>query len=372
MKTVLVNSARIKNVRSITLQFGYNQTILEALRTLAGARWNAELRVWHLPEEEDTIENIRSVLLGIVDLDTSAYETAMRERKNAAPDIRDYMLPVDSAKAILNMKKKMQSRRYSPNTIAVYCDAVSVFLKFLSEKKISEIDNDDLIRFNNDYILANNYSSSFQSQVVNAVKIFFHEVESRTIEVNLIKRPKREKVLPNVLSKKEVKQILMAPSNMKHRAMLAVIYSCGLRCGELLRLKPEHIDSNRMVLIVKQSKGKKDRITPLSQKIVDLLREYYPVFRPKTWLFEGMTVGEMYDERSLQKVLKSAVARAGIRKPVTLHWLRHSYATHLLEAGTDLRYIQEILGHSSSKTTEIYTHVSTHSLQKITSPFDTL
>ncbi|MBK6821667.1 MAG: tyrosine-type recombinase/integrase [Saprospiraceae bacterium] len=154
--------------------------------------------------------------------------------------------------------------------------------------------------------------------------------------------------------------------------MLSLIYSCGLRREELIQLKPEHADGKRNILIIKQAKGKKDRIAPLSNKTLQLIRAYYEAFRPQKFLFERQRVGEVYDSRSLQMVLKQSLIKARISIPVTLHWLRHSYATHLLENGTDLRYIQEILGHSSIKTTEIYTHVSTKSIQKIVSPFDTL
>jgi integrase/recombinase XerD len=181
------------------------------------------------------------------------------------------------------------------------------------------------------------------------------------MDVSLIHRPKKEKTLPNVLSKEEVKMILEAHTNIKHKTMLSMIYSCGMRCGEL-----------RGIVIIKQAKGKKDRIVPLSEKILDMLRIYYQAYKPNTYLFEGQAAGTLYDERSLQQVLKQALIKAKITKPVTLHWLRHSYATHLLEAGTDLRYIQELLGHNSSKTTEIYTHVSTREIQKIKSPFDDL
>lgn len=187
-----------------------------------------------------------------------------------------------------------------------------------------------------------------------------------------IYRPKTEKLLPNVLSKEEIKKILNAHSNIKHKTMLSLIYSCGLRRSELINLKPSDIDSKRNVVIIRQSKGKKDRIVPLSIKILMMLRDYYLDYKPKTWLFEGQNVGEMYSEKSLQSVLKQALSKTKINKPVTLHWLRHSYATHLLEAGTDLRYIQELLGHNSSKTTEIYTHVSTKNIQQIKSPFDDL
>jgi integrase/recombinase XerD len=185
-------------------------------------------------------------------------------------------------------------------------------------------------------------------------------------------RPRREHKLPNVLSKEEVKAILNASGNIKHRSMLSLIYACGLWRSELLHLKPGDIDSKRHMLIIRNSKGKKDRMVPISDKIIEMLREYYVAYRPVTWLFEGQTEGTLYSETSLAKVLDNACEKVKISKPVTLHWLRHSYATHLLESGTDLRYIQELLGHKSSKTTEIYTHVSEKSLQKIISPFDTL
>lgn len=237
---------------------------------------------------------------------------------------------------------------------------------------MNDIDNEEVIRFNNEYILQKRLSSSYQNQVVNAIKLFFSSIEQKQLDPDIIHRPKREKHLPNVLSKEEVKLILDATRNLKHKAMLSMIYSCGLRCGELLSLQPMHIDSNRGIVLIEQAKGKKDRIVPLSLKILDLLRMYFKAYKPKVYLFEGQKEACKYDERSLQLVLKQALKRANIEKPVTLHWLRHSYATHLLEAGTDLRYIQELLGHKSSRTTEIYTHVSTKNLRQIISPFDTL
>ena len=177
--------------------------------------------------------------------------------------------------------------------------------------------------------------------------MYFTTQRGFKINIDQIHRPKREKTLPNVLSKEEVKQLLEAHSNIKHKTMLSLIYSCGLRCGELLALKPVHIDSKRNIVLLKNSKGKKDRIVPLSGKILEMLRDYYKLYKPTTYLFEGQTIGTPYDARSLQLVLKQALQKTGTTKPVTLHWLRHSYATHLLESGTDLRYIQELLGHNS-------------------------
>jgi integrase/recombinase XerD len=229
---------------------------------------------------------------------------------------------------------------------------MSTFLRYFSAKEIAAISNDDLIDFNNNYILKNNFSASFQNQVVNAVKLYFAAIQHKKMDVELIHRPRREKVLPNVLSKEEVKAILDAHVNIKHKMMLCLIYSCGMRCGELLALHPVHIDSKRNIILLKCAKGKKDRIVPLSPLILKMLREYYKIYKPKIYLFEGALLGEPYSEKSLQSVLKQAIKKVGIAKPVTLHWLRHSYATHLLESGTDLRYIQELLGHSSSKTTD--------------------
>lgn len=243
---------------------------------------------------------------------------------------------------------------------------------FHHSKRVDQINNQDLLDYNNDYIIKNKLSASYQNQVVNGVKLFFRQIEGRKLDVEMVHRPKTVKSLPNVLSKEEVKAILEAHGNIKHRTMLSLIYACGLRCGELLALKPMHIDSNRKLLIIKQAKGRKDRIAPLSDKSIAMLREYFKTYKPVNYLFEGQKPGHAYDAISLQQVLKQSLAKAGVSKPATLHWLRHSYATHLLENGTDLRYIQEILGHSSSRTTEIYTHVSTRSIQHIVSPFDFL
>jgi integrase/recombinase XerD len=266
----------------------------------------------------------------------------------------------------------MQQKRYSPNTIKTYTEAIGTFLKYFSQKTILEITNADLNNFNSHYIIKNGYSSAYQNQVINGVKLFFTFSRSLKFEVEKAERPRREHKLPNVLSKEEVSAILKALTNLKHRTMLSLIYACGLRRSELLNLKPENIDSKRHLLIILNAKGKKDRVVPISDKVIDMLREYYKAYKPKVWLFEGQQQAGQYSEMSLQKVLKKALETTRINKPVTLHWLRHSYATHLLESGTDLRYIQELLGHKSSKTTEIYTHVSEKSLQRIKSPFDDL
>lgn len=332
----------------IAVEFEKNPEFIRRIKLIEGARWIPDRKQWLLP---DTYEN--------------------RERFGILQKEVDEP-SADGLEHLQKFVRWLSAKRYSANTIQTYSNALKVFLVYFRNKNISEITNEDVLNFNNDYILKKELSASYQNQVTNAIKLYFRTVRNVQIEVDKIDRPKKPKTLPNVLSKAEIKSILEAPRNIKHKSMLCLIYSCGLRRSELIHLRLEDIDSHRNVVHIRQSKGKKDRITPLSGKILDLLRDYYMAYKPKTWLFEGQTEGVPYSEQSLQSVLKQALKKAQITKPVTLHWLRHSYATHLLESGTDLRYIQELLGHNSSRTTEIYTHVSTKSLQQIRSPFDDL
>jgi integrase/recombinase XerD len=178
--------------------------------------------------------------------------------------------------------------------------------------------------------------------------VFFKAMVKSEINLATIESPRREYVLPNVLSKSEVKKILELLRSQKLRCMLSLIYACGLRRGELLNLKPDDVDSKRNVLKIRLAKGGSDRMVPLTPKILTMLRDCYRVYRPKVWLFEGQITGMPYGERSIQSVIKHAIKTSGIKKAVTLHWLRPSYATHLLESGTDLRYIQSLLGHKTS------------------------
>nr|WP_315190796.1 site-specific tyrosine recombinase/integron integrase [uncultured Flavobacterium sp.] len=337
-----------KKEKRIAVYFEKNTELITRIKQIEGARWSQSLAAWHIPDTEQN-----------------------RIRFKIAP--LSHSIPsAEGIEQIKKFKQWLRSKRYSESTITTYTEALKSFLVFYREKPIAEITNEDVIVYNNEYILKNNLSASYQNQIVNAIKLFFQTIQETKMMVDKIHRPKRAKLLPNVLSKEEIKLILNAHSNIKHKTMLSLIYSCGLRRSELLNLKPADIDSKRGIVIIRQAKGKKDRIAPLSPKILEMLREYYVISKPKTWLFEGQNIGEHYSEQSLQSVLKQALQKVGNTKPVTLHWLRHSYATHLLENGTDLRYIQELLGHSSSKTTEIYTHVSTKSIQQIKSPFDDL
>ncbi len=367
-----MHNSRLK----LFLKFKYDLHTTQIARTLPGIKWSQSQRGWYIGYYNGALELIKNVFAPTGICIEVCNEAPIFEK----PDTQIPSKPTDCLATLTDelvykvkkFREWLTSKRYSANTIATYADALKIFLRYYANKPLTEITNDDLIDFNNQYIIKNNFSTSFQNQVVNAVKLFFNKIENKKLDPELIHRPKTQRVLPNVLSKEEIKLILNAHGNLKHKAMLSLIYSCGLRRSELLGLTLNDIDSKRSLIIIRQGKGRKDRIVPLSQKILALLRCYYTAYKPLVWLFEGKEKGTTYDESSLAAVLKQALIKSKILKPVTLHWLRHSYATHLLENGTDLRYIQEILGHSRSTTTEIYTHVSDLSIRKVVSPFDNL
>ena len=358
-----------------------NQADCKFLRTLKYSQWNSKCMRWEITNSKFNKREILNYFGDRIEIQNN--ETTTQQASSYTPDVSHSKIekPVQILNSQITSEIQMylhefklwlNHKRYSESTIETYIDCVKKFLIFCIPKPIFEIQANDMVRFVDEYIIPSKLSYSYQNQVVNGTKLFFREIVKSQLNVESFARPRRQHNLPNVLSKEEVKSILQAPQNVKHRTMLSLIYACGLRRSELLGLKPADIQSKRGLLLIRESKGKKDRVISLSEKTIEMLREYYILYKPGVWLFEGSIKGEQYSEQSLQNVLKQAVSKANINKPVTLHWLRHSYATHLLENGTDLRYIQELLGHKSSKTTEIYTHVSNKSLQKIKSPFDDL
>ena len=365
MKTIILNISSHKDEPVVCFNFEKDFSLITILKNRLNARWSSTKSVWYIPRKDFDLDKVLASFRGIARIDCSAIE---------GQAIRDSQIKIN--RDILSEKEKfaewLKFRRYSTNTVKTYTESLVVFLTFFRNKSIEELDNQDVVTFVDRYILNNRFSFSYQNQVINAIKLYFREIRKSNIEVDSLKRPRREYRLPNVLSKDEVKAILGASLNIKHRAMLSLIYACGLRRSELLNLKVTDVDSKRHMLIIRNAKGYKDRHVPISDKTIKMLREYYALYRPKTWLFGGDKENEPYSPTSLQNVLRNALRKAGIKKKATLHWLRHSYATHLLENGTDLRYIQVLLGHKSSRTTEIYTHVSQKSLQKIKSPFDDL
>lgn len=365
---VLYSFITHRNKPFIAVEFAYREDIIAIVKSIPGYRWSRTRNCWLIPSDPIWLDYFNDRM------PKGLYFLKKRGTPDKPPEVKEnlsavYMIHIDTKAELASFREWMEVRRYSRNTIDVYVESLIVFFSKV-HKPVSEITHEDIGKFMKEHILDRRLSISYQRQFITAIRLFYRERQDTILDLEKVNRPRNEKKLPNVLSKEEVEAILKCTPNLKHRAALSLIYSCGLRRSELLKLTFKDIDSKRGLILIKGGKGKKDRVSPLSEKILNLLREYYVSYRPKVYLFEGWEAGEPYSERSLSLVLKKSVELAGIKKPVSLHWLRHSYATHLLEGGTDLRYIQEILGHKSSRTTEIYTHVSTRMLRQIKSPFD--
>jgi integrase/recombinase XerD len=265
----------------------------------------------------------------------------------------------------------LKRRRYRENTIKTYSELVRQFLRVLGKHDPAALSEHDIARYIQKYYVDKGHSSSYQNQAVNALKLYYKVEFDKEIGLKVALRPRREQKLPNVLSTDDVRRILQSFDNEKHRTIFYLIYSGGMRISEAVNMRLNDIDSKRNMIRIRDAKGGKDREVPLSKTLLDQIRAYYKEYRPKEWLFEGQFGGQ-YTARSIQALFRQAIERTEIRKKATVHTLRHSYATHLLENGTDLRIIQELLGHKSSKTTELYTHVSQRLKQNVPNPLDQL
>ncbi|MBE16569.1 MAG: integrase [Cytophagaceae bacterium] len=263
----------------------------------------------------------------------------------------------------------MKQQRYAKSTIETYEGLLLVFFGVFDQKTMMDIRRQDVEDFNNFYILARGYSFTYQNQVISALKLLYsYNQEDHPLPQDL-QRPRKEKKLPQVLSIDEVQQLLGSLVNLKHKTLLSLLYACGLRIGESLSIRIKDVDLDRSYVHIRSGKGNKDRFVPIPKQMRLLLVRYLNAYTPKHFVFEGRN-GKRYSAVSARSVLQRALFKCGFKKSITLHTLRHSHATHLLENGTDLRLIQELLGHHSPKTTMIYTHVSSSSLEKIKNPFD--
>jgi integrase/recombinase XerD len=387
MKSIIAEKVIHESGSRIALRFPYDLELNKIVKELPDARWSSTKNYWHISDCSDVVKLLLKAFYGKAYIDYDALTPDLEEKTKHKREEEEkqkpersgnrsdsYLLPL-SEKGISDIaryRRWMEANRYPESTVQTYCIMMTKFLRFISPKEASECTSDDLIRIVDQYILPNGLSYSFQNQMISSVKKFYSNNYRTVIDPGKIDRPRSKHRLPGVLSKEEIKQVLSSHTNEKHRVMLSLIYACGLRRSELLNLIPEDVERGRRLLRVRQSKGFRDRVVPLSEKTIEMIDTYIKHYKPEKYLFEGQWPGEMYSPNSLEKVLKNACEKAGLSKDISLHWLRHSYATHLLESGTDLRYIQELLGHKSSKTTEIYTHVTTKSIQKIRSPFDDL
>ena len=267
------------------------------------------------------------------------------------------------------MAKKLLLKGYSPHTQRNYLQEFHQFLIIIKNYDADAFDSDRLASYILYCIKKLKLKESTIHNRVHALRFYYEEVLGRTDSMQKFPKPKMSQTLPIVLSKKELTKMFEKTENIKHRLILLLVYGMGLRVSEIVGLKIEDVDSGRMMVHLRQAKGKKDRYVPLPQSVLELLREYYVAYKPKTYLFEGMTGGQ-YTIRSAQSVFKKAMNRAGINKKIGIHGLRHSYATHLLESGIDISFIQKLLGHKDIRTTLQYAKISESKLARIKSPLD--
>ncbi|NNL83188.1 MAG: tyrosine-type recombinase/integrase [Winogradskyella sp.] len=340
-----------KNV--ILVQFQYNNALKEAFRNrFPSSRWSASKRSWYLPD----LPTVRQAL--------------QLSQRNTVTEKALKIHPANQ-QAYLDLAKQLELKKYSPNTKRIYLAEFQHLLNLLDDYYVGDLNPKRL----KDYFLyclnVENMGERKMNGKINAIKFYFEQVLHRPKMFFDIPRPKKPLTLPKMLSKSEVKKLFNVTSNLKHKIALQLCYGMGLRVSEVVGLRLNDIDSKRMVVHVRGAKGKKDRYVPLPQSILPNLRQYYLAYKPKDFLLEGQ-YGGAYAKSSLQQVFKKAMNKAGINKEIGIHGLRHSYATHLLESGADMRFIQELLGHNSIKTTQVYTKVTPRSMSKIKSPLDSL
>jgi integrase/recombinase XerD len=347
----------------LEISMSYDADLVRKIKQFPYLKYNSKNKRWSLPFSEKYLADIKSIA-------TEKHVFTYIEEKpiNARP-IQSQLPKLINCPA--EYVQKLKEMRYAESTIKTYSAAFEEFINYYPNHGLADISEPMIIEYMRYLVLVRLVSASVQNQAINAIKFYYEKVTGGKRTFYQLDRPLKEKTLPNVLSIEEVSKILNSITNLKQKAVLMVIYSGGLRISEATRLKMSDIDSQRMQIRIHQSKGKKDRYTLLGQKTLEILRLYYKEYKPKGYLFEGQ-FGGAYSESSIQEVFREAKAKASITKKATVHTLRHSFATHLLENGTDLRYIQALLGHSSSKTTEIYTHVTTKGFDQIKSPIDQL
>ena len=372
IRRITLKNLFINDQQQIGLQF-YPDHVLQALvKTLPDVQWSQQFGMVYLLKTPSNLDLLFKTFSGIAWLDCGLFMG--RRAKNDNPDLEIDPTLVNKSKRLPpcppEFIQRLQISRYAMSTAKTYIYYFRVFMAHFKDKKLLEINERDILNYIQGLVNLGK-SDTYVNQMLNAVKFYYEVVMDMPIRFYSIDRPRKKEQLPKVISQEEVKKMLDVIPNLKHKCIVEAIYSSGLRRGELLNLKPHHIDSKRMVIKVERGKGGKDRLTVLSPRLLNNLRAYYREYKPKDYLFEGARGGQ-YSGSSVGKIIVKAGKDAGITERVTPHVLRHSFATHLMEDNTDLRYIQSLLGHSSTKTTEIYTHVATKNISQITSPLDKL
>lgn len=342
-----------KSQKVIWIEFKFDSLLKKALRTkFPSVKYSASKKSWYLPD----YKSVREIL-------QLPFTSPIDKHLNKLPKVNQ--------QALIDLYNLLLIKKYSLHTVRTYVSEFAAFLYLLNNHNADDLDENRI----KDYFLyilkKHKLSESKLNGRINALKFYYEQVRHRSRFFINVPRPKSPSLLPSVLSKKEIKKIFSVATNLKHGLMLKLTYGMGLRVSEIVSICVKDIDSERMQVLIRAGKGKKDRYVNLPESVLEPLREYYKAYKPKEYLFEGKYGGK-YSISSAQKVFKAHMKKAKINKKIGVHGLRHSYATHLMEAGANMRFIQELLGHNSIKTTQIYTKVSTASKSNIKSPLDGL
>lgn len=381
--TVTVYRRFHRGAMRLFLHFEYDRGMIERVKKLPGARWSKTHKGWYVDDVEEMIARIEEACEGRAWLDYREINKHLRgdisgtnghvsgQRKRTGRRRKVEIKPFNEAEQLIfdQYRDSLKLRKYSENTIKVYCSFFGRFIQALGAKHLDEVSEEEIKAYVLKVVEKRDYATKTQNQLINAIKYYYEKVLCQEKREYWLPRPRKERKLPVVLSEKEVMSIIAATPNVKHKICLLLLYSSGLRSGELINLRKSDIDFDRKQIFVRGGKGKKDRYTVLSAALEPYVRQYLEKFKPRYWFVEGGKRMQ-YSLDSLRKVLKRSCNRAGVEKHVVLHTLRHSFATHLMEGGTDTMYVKELLGHESIATTAIYSHVSSQSLRRIESPLD--
>lgn len=362
MANITYQLIKHRNKSRILLQFAHNKTWNERIKKVPGASWSSTLKGWHIP---DTEENRKRCGLA------PATALSIVQQKIQYSSIK---LSPNNKKQLLLYVEQLALRKYSKSTLQTYRNEFMQLLQLLKDIQVQDLTPEHLKRYMLYCVVKLQLSENTLHSRLNALKFYFEQVLKKEKFFFDIPRSKKQLQLPKVLNELEIGRLFKAITNLKHKAIVFTAYSAGLRVSEVVNLKLTDIDSKRMTLFIQQSKGKKDRYVNLSPVLLDILRAYMKKQeqKPINYLFEGQIPGEPYSTRSAQQIFTDAKIKAGISKNISFHGLRHSFATHLLEKGVDIKYIKDILGHFDIKTTERYVHVARKALVNIGSPLDDL
>ena len=362
----------IKDQKMIGIKFSPDKLIQNLIKGLPDPKWSKQYNMAYIPNTKENMGILFNTFKGIIWINYNKfYSNKPVSTNNEKVDVQWFRNRKTVPEYRLCPEEyllKLELKKYANSTVKTYVTFFEMFINHYKESKLETIDESD-IRAYLQFLIHKNVSNSYLNQVINSIKFYYETVLGMPNRFYEIERPRPKHKLPKVISKEEIIALIENTSNLKHRCIIKLLYGSGLRRSELINLKIKDIDSKRMLVRVEDTKGNKDRYSLLSESALKDLRIYYKEWKPQKYLFEGRKASK-YSAVSVLTIVKNAATKAKITQKVTPHVLRHSFATHLLESGVDLRQIQVLLGYGSSKTTEIYTHVATNTFKQIKNPLD--